>query len=140
MGKETFHEKLLGINESKTILLPDNKHIEPEEQEYINKGVFKEIIESSKQQESQEIQEEKEDDKDSSEDEEDSGSEEDDDKEDRIALGFQDEKGTISLAGMTKEEKKAHKARVKEEKREKRKTKMSKYDKKRQINKGKVKK
>jgi len=41
---------------------------------------------------------------------------------------------------MTKEEKKAHKQRVKEEKREKRKTKMSKYDKKKAINKGKVKK
>jgi len=41
---------------------------------------------------------------------------------------------------MTKEEKKAHKARVKEEKREKRKVKMSKYDKKKAMAKGKFKK
>jgi RIO kinase 1 len=40
---------------------------------------------------------------------------------------------------MTKEEKKAHKARVKEEKREKRKIKMSKYDKKKAMAKGKFK-
>jgi RIO kinase 1 len=55
-------------------------------------------------------------------------------------LGFKSAKGTVSLAGMTKEEKKAHKARVKEEKREKRKTKMSKYDKKKAMSKGKPKK
>jgi RIO kinase 1 len=48
-------------------------------------------------------------------------------------------KGTVSLKGMTKEEKKAHKARVKEEKREKRKNKMSKYDKKKAMAKGKFK-
>lgn len=36
---------------------------------------------------------------------------------------------TISITGMTKEEKKAHKQRIKEENREKRKVKMSKYDK-----------
>jgi RIO kinase 1 len=41
---------------------------------------------------------------------------------------------------MTKEQKKAHKAKVKEENREKRKTKMSKYEKKKAVNKGKVKK
>lgn len=46
----------------------------------------------------------------------------------------------VSLAGMTKEQKKAHKAKVKEENREKRKNKMSKYDKKKAMNKGKFKK
>ena len=48
--------------------------------------------------------------------------------------------GTVSIAGMTKEQKKAHKAKVKEENREKRKNKMSKFDKKKAMNKGKHKK
>ena len=47
---------------------------------------------------------------------------------------------TVSLEGMTKEQKKAHKAQVKEENREKRKNKISKYDKKKAVNKGKHKK
>jgi hypothetical protein len=38
-------------------------------------------------------------------------------------------KESYNLAGMTKEEKKAHKVRIKEENREKRKNKMKKYDK-----------
>lgn len=68
-------------------------------------------------------------------DDDDSDDESQDDDEDQAG-----KKETVCLKGMTKEEKKAHKARVKEDKREKRKEKMSKYDKKKAMNKGKFKK
>ena len=80
----------------------------------------------------------------SEKDEDDSNSDEEEeessDDEHTPKTGFHFDEKTVCLTGMTKEEKKAHKARVKEEKREKRKTKMSKYEKKKSMAKGKFKK
>lgn len=113
--------------------------VSQEEQEYKNKAAFKEILIESdastavdKQADIQ-VPPGKDSDSEQSIEESDSNDEEDDE-----ILMTKDKKiGTICLAGMTKEEKKAHKARVKEEKREKRKTKMSKYEKKKAMAKGK---
>lgn len=73
------------------------------------------------------VEEKEEDDK--SDNSEGSGSDDDDAEE-------EGKPGTISLHGMTKEEKKAHKARVKAENKEKRKHKMSKYEKNKAVGKG----
>jgi len=88
-------------------------------QELGNKAVFKELLEGDKPtvETVPELNE-------SSESDE-AGSSEDSDEDGREKKG-----GGISLRGMTKEEKKAHKQRVKEEKREKRLHKVSKYEKK----------
>ena len=71
--------------------------------------------------------------------EEDHDAEDSSDGEHSPKTGFHFDEKTVCLTGMTKEQKKAHKARVKEEKREKRKNKMSKYDKKKSMAKGKFK-
>ena len=111
-------------------------NVAAEEQEYDNKHNFKELLDTAKpvekptepdnepieatndEEKLQEVSEKSEDEKD--EDEEDSGSDDD---------ATAEKKETYNLSGMTKEEKKAHKQRIKEENREKRKNKMKKYDK-----------
>jgi RIO kinase 1 len=120
-GVETFYEKLTGLG---------NEPEAAEETQQKTEEYFEQIVKS--QEISSKIEEIEEEGTASEGDEKGESSSEDEGEE-------SSKKMPVSLAGMTKEEKKAHKQRVKEENREKRKAKMSKYEKQKAINKGKKK-
>ena len=127
-GNETFYAKLTGLDVK-------TENVAAEEQEYDNKHNFKELLDTAKPEkpeaeaETDETKEEEDKLKEISENE----NSDEDDKDDEDNSGSDEEgvskKETYNLSGMTKEEKKAHKTRIKEENREKRKNKMKKYDK-----------
>jgi len=125
-GNETFYAKLTGLDVK-------TENVAAEEQEYDNKHNFKELLDTAKvekteaEAETDETKEEEDKLKEISENEN-SDDDDKDDEDDSDEEGVS-KKETYNLSGMTKEEKKAHKTRIKEENREKRKNKMKKYDK-----------
>jgi hypothetical protein len=117
------------------------ENVAPEEQEYDNKRHFKEMLDTVKTEEkpkddnTEKVDKTNEDGEklkdiaeNSGEDEKEKDDDDDEENSDSDEEGTE-KKGTYNLAGMTKEEKKAHKVMIKEENREKRKNKMKKYDK-----------